>query len=597
MAEGMEIAGASRSVMRASLARSGKWAGAVGAVGGFLSDVLQPLAPFAAYVALVAAVAALVVAVAIVLRLVLAASAMPALVFATTTAAIAGGVYALQQASDAEDGVIASLVPAVAELQRSVGIVSGKLDRVQATVDATQKTVEETKQAVDATKQTAADTKQSVEAVKQSTDKVEQKTEEIAQGQQQQIAQGEKLQRTSEQIAASVETIAQGFAALAAQGGVIADPKRPDEFYHNARVHELGGDMLNARRDYLAFAGFDVDAIDPYIRFATLLRVQDGRAGAREVFSTFAGKGKALSPKLVADLQYDDAQRLDRVKNFVAANPDFGPGYFLLAQEFSEDRLGFQALSDKRAEAGALTKFLSYEKDGALVKYFVDHTELAAWLDRARQRLTALGNVLDPTANQPKLTPQRSNQGWMVTVTLPEPALGISWRMGTDGAFTDTGLLALNDQRTGKPMPNPSFAIPGDATADTIGVKYRDIRGNEAGPFDIAFNPSGELAAGSKQILEQLWTSWVEFDSGGNTGLLYFTQLLSYRCGIKEVRYSLDGSEPDTVFDMPPCDEKDPYAIPYEAKTFLKVGKGVKSVSVQVTYSDDSQSPVREFKR
>ncbi|RVD52486.1 methyl-accepting chemotaxis protein, partial [Mesorhizobium sp. M2D.F.Ca.ET.140.01.1.1] len=80
------------------------------------------------------------------------------------------------------------------------------------------------------------------------------------------------------------DAIAKGFAQLSAQGGAIADPTRPDEFYHNARVYELAGDMLNARRAYLAFAGFNVDAIDPYTRFATLLRVQDGKAGAREVF-------------------------------------------------------------------------------------------------------------------------------------------------------------------------------------------------------------------------------------------------------------------------------------------------------------------------
>jgi hypothetical protein len=89
----------------------------------------------------------------------------------------------------------------------------------------------------------------------------------------------------------------------------------------------------------------------------------------------------------------------------------------------------------------------------------------------------------------------------------------------------------------------------------------------------------------------------VEFDSGGNTGLLYFTQLLSYRCGIKEVRYGMNGAGPDRIFDIPPCDEKDPYAVPHDAKTFLKVGKDVKSVSVQVTYSDGTQSPVREFRR
>ena len=48
---------------------------------------------------------------------------------------------------------------------------------------------------------------------------------------------------------------------------------------------ELGGDMLNARRSYLGFANFDVDAIDPYLRFATLLRVQDGLVAEVTTFS------------------------------------------------------------------------------------------------------------------------------------------------------------------------------------------------------------------------------------------------------------------------------------------------------------------------
>ena len=40
-----------------------------------------------------------------------------------------------------------------------------------------------------------------------------------------------------------------------------------------------------------------------------------------------------------------------------------------------------QTLADKRAEATALDKFQTYEKDGGLLKYFVDHTLLADWLD------------------------------------------------------------------------------------------------------------------------------------------------------------------------------------------------------------------------
>ncbi|AZO35250.1 MAG: methyl-accepting chemotaxis protein [Mesorhizobium sp.] len=633
-----EIATGTTSLLRASLSRTGKWAASFAFISGAVGDVLNPLGPFAAYIALVAAVAAIIIAVAMVLRLVLAAKAMPALIFATSAAAIAGGVYGIQQETNSQNGVIANLVPAVAELQQSLGIVSQKVAKIEQTVTETQKTVEEVMKSTDTVAKTTeqiastqqqqtaqgAETQKTVEAVKQTTDTVAQKTEQIASAQQQQSAQGaetqktveavkqttdtlaagqqqqqaqaEKLQATTEQIAASIDTIAKGFARLA-QGGAIADPKRPDEFYHNARVYELAGDMLNARRSYLAFAGFDVDAIDPYTRFATLLRVQDGKAGAREVFGTLTEKAKAPSIKLVHLLQFDDAQRLDKLNAFIAANPDYAPAYFLLAQEFSEDRLGSQTLADKRSEAQALSKFVAYEKDGGLLKYFVDQTQLADWLDRSRSRLTALGDVLDPSRFVPTLTPMRSNAGWSMTISLPEPATAISWRLGDSGPFTDTGLMAMNDQRTGKPMPNPSFELPDSTAATTIAIKYLDIRGRETGPFDIRFDPDGALQQENKQILDQFWTSWIAFDSGGNRGLVYFTQMLSYRCAIKEVHYSLNGSALDKEIKMPPCDAKDPYAIPSDYQPYFKVKDDVKSMAVQVTYTDGTKSPVREYKR
>ncbi|WFP63458.1 methyl-accepting chemotaxis protein [Mesorhizobium sp. WSM4904] len=599
-----EIATGTTSLLRASLSRTGKWAGSVAFVSGAVSDVLNPLGPFAAYIALIAAVAAAIITVAMVLRLVLAAKAMPALIFATSAAAIAGGVYGIQQETNSQNGVIATLVPAVAELQQSLGIVSEKVARIEQTVTETQKTVEQVKKSTDTVarktdqiaqaekQQTAqgAETQKTVEAVKQTTDT-------LAAGQQQQQVQAEKLQATTEQIAASIDTIAKGFAQLAAQGGAIADPKRPDEFYHNARVYELAGDMLNARRSYLAFAGFDVDAIDPYTRFATLLRVQDGKAGAREVFGQLAEKAKAPAITLVHLLQFDDAQRLDKLNTFITANPDYAPAYFLLAQEFSEDRLGSQTLADKRSEAQALTKFVSYEKDGGLLKYFVDQRELADWLDRSRSRLAALSDVLDPARFVPTLTPTRSNAGWSMTISLPEPATAISWRLGDSGPFTDTGLMAMNDQRTGKPMPNPSFELPDSTAATNIGIKYLDIRGRETGPFDIRFDPDSALQQGNKQILDQFWTSWIAFDAGGNHGLVYFTQMLSFRCAIKEVRYSLNGTALDKEIKMPPCGAKDPYAIPSDYQPYFKVKDDVKSMAVQVTYTDGTKSPVREYKR
>jgi outer membrane biosynthesis protein TonB len=619
-------------LLRASLARTGRWAASIGLFAGLVADVLNPLAPFAAYIALVAAIAAAIIAVAIAFRLILAAKAMPALVFASTTAAIAGGLYAMQQSADADNGIIASLVPAISELQQSMGIVAARVEKIEQTVTQTQQTVTETQKTVTETQKSVTETQERVGEVKQSTDQiaakqdaqakqvdevkqsteeiaakqdaqtkqvgeVKQSTEEIAAKQDAQAKQVGELQKSTEQIAVSIDAIAKGFAALAAQGSTIADPKRPDEFYHNARVQELGGDMVNARRSYLAFANFDVDAIDPYQRFATLLRVQDGRAGAREVFGELAGRGKSPAVKLVHALQFDDAQRIERLNAFITANPAYAPGYYFLSKEHSLDRLGTQSLADKRAEGEALQAFLGHEKDGGLLKYFVDHAELAAWLDDSRRRLSALGNALDPASFAPTLIPTRSNQGWMITVSLPEAATAISWRMGNEGPYVDTGLMASIDQRTGKPMPNPSFQIPTVNEPTVISVRYVDLRGKEAGPFDLPFDPKAALQQGNKQILDQFWTSWVAFDASGNTGLVYYTHILSYRCAVKEVRYSLNGASLDKTLDMPPCNEKDPYALPDGVMPYFKVSKDVTSMAVQVTYADGTQSPVREFQR
>lgn len=105
------------------------------------------------------------------------------------------------------------------------------------------------------------------------------------------------------------------------------------------------------------------------------------------------------------------------------------------------------------------------------------------------------------------------------------------------------------------------------------------------------------MQQGNKQILDQFWTSWIAFDASGNHGLVYFTQMLSYRCAIKAVHYSLNSAALDKALDMPPCNAKDPYAIPDNYMPYFKVADSVKSMSVQVTYTDGTKSPVREYKR
>jgi hypothetical protein len=566
-----------------ALKRTGKWATTVAFFGGIISDILNPFAPFAAYIALTAAIAATILAIGTVFRLLHVEKALSALVFAVATTLVSGSIWALQKTSDTQNGVIADLVPAIGKLQEGLGLVAANVEKIDQKVSETQKSVESVKQ--------------TTIKVEESTKKIEQQNFEIAAQQKDLNKQAAETQKTTENIAQSIETIADGFKQLANQGGVIANPERPDQHYHNARVHELGGDMLNARKSYLAFAAAGVDAIDPYLRLATLLKVQEGKAAAREVLGALKEQNKTPSLALAHLLQFEDQQRVEKLDAFIAASPNYGPAYFSKAEEYSEDRLGSRSLGDKRSEAQALEKFLSFEKDGGLNKHFVDQTFLATWLDLARSRKAAVADVLDGGKFQPTLNAMPSNGGWIMNVSLPEPATAIAWRMGATGDFTDTGVLAMNDPTTGKKMPNSSFTLPEGTPAGVISVKYQDLKGRDVGPFELPFEPGGALQSSQKQLLDQFWTSWIAFDASGNRGLAYFTQMVSMRCGMKEAKYGFNGAAPDKVFDIPTCDPKNPYAIPNGTVPYLKIGDDVKSMKVQVTYADGTQSKVREFTR
>ena len=48
---------------------------------------------------------------------------------------------------------------------------------------------------------------------------------------------------------------------------------------------------------------------------------------------------------------------------------------------------------------------------------------------------------------------------------------------------------------------------------------------------------------------------------------------------------------------IPPCDEREPYAIPSSLKPYVTIPKATRSVSLQLTYADGSQSEVKTFRR
>jgi hypothetical protein len=200
------------------------------------------------------------------------------------------------------------------------------------------------------------------------------------------------------------------------------------------------------------------------------------------------------------------------------------------------------------------------------------------------------------SVNAPIASFSRHNGGWTVVFSIADPALGISWRIGDSGEFRETGFIDSLDPRTRKRMPNPSIELAADAPAATLQLRYVDASGELQGPFPIRFDPETALIRDQRKILDMTATSWLSFREF-NGLLVYYTHLMSYRCAIREVRVGIDSAVPDKVLKMPPCDPRDPSAIPYGSQPYLKLAPATKSVSVELTYRDGSVSEIKSFRR
>jgi hypothetical protein len=218
------------------------------------------------------------------------------------------------------------------------------------------------------------------------------------------------------------------------------------------------------------------------------------------------------------------------------------------------------------------------------------------------QQLAALPPVSVPrmpqndSVNAPIAMFSRHNGGWTVVFSIADPTLGISWRMGDAGEFRETGFIDTLDPRTRKRLPNPSIELAADAPAATIQVRYVDASGELQGPFPIRFDPEAALIHDQRKILDMTATSWLSFREF-NGLLVYYTQLMSYRCAIREARVGIDSAVPDKVLKMPPCDPRDPSAIPHDAQPYLKLAPSTQFVSVELTYRDGSVSEIKSFRR
>lgn len=95
-----------------------------------------------------------------------------------------------------------------------------------------------------------------------------------------------------------------------------------------------------------------------------------------------------------------------------------------------------------------------------------------------------------------------------------------------------------------------------------------------------------------KKLLNLTQNSWVSFRDFYRKQLIYFTHLEAYRCGIKEVRYSLNTDDLDKVWELDSCESVGISSIKKDL-VYLRLPLGtIKSIAIQLLFTDGTKSEV-----
>lgn len=154
--------------------------------------------------------------------------------------------------------------------------------------------------------------------------------------------------------------------------------------------------------------------------------------------------------------------------------------------------------------------------------------------------------------------------------------------------------LALLGFSTSNLIPDQADANPREALPETLPDKALPSTVTLA-PETRAPEPqvpTGQFttAVEVRPILEMTQGQWIALRDYDGKDLLYFTQLLSWRCGLWEIRYGINGAPASEVLPLEPCHDgtASPNALTsVDYPIYLEFPAGsIASVTVAITYDD-----------
>ncbi len=432
--------------------------GAIGAIGGFISDVMAPLgnlAPWVAGLSTLIFIGTIVAYIGMRRRpgMELGESFMPGFLVISGGSALVFIVWSIVLSNAPENGYLADNIEPIAQIQASLLGLEEDVAEI---------------------KETTAETAENVEAIA--------------------TVQAD-VQETGEETADNVETIATAqaegfadiqaaFAELQSSQSIIENPSTPQEWYSNARLYQLRGDTANAIAAYEGYFDFGLEYVDPYIEYSNLLKATEGIARTRQLFSDMLSEhpeSQTLDMMLATlfDLPED---RLTRLEALAQRAPEYAPVFYELGQEYTSGlRANYtQNLRDKQAEA--FDTLVQLEAQQRYSSLFIDKSLAQEKLDEAQLLVESYASV---AALELDFITFYSYEGITIIVVLPEGNVQeLRFSLDDPNPTIATGTTSIGGNSFANTTIGP---IPLEKGDHTLYVQYTDVTGVESDLFTYEY--------------------------------------------------------------------------------------------------------------
>ena len=470
--------------------------GIIGAVGGFISDVMAPLAAIAPWVAGLSFLVFIGTVVSY-LRMrqkpgiQIGETLMPAVMVIAAGSTIIFALWGALIANGPDNGYLAENIDPIAQLQASVLGLEEDIAEIQETTNEIQETTEEIQENV-------ADTAVQIE--------------EIATTQ-----------------ADGFANIQEAFAVLIENQTLVDNPQTPQEWYSNARIYQLRGDTANAIAAYEGYFDYELDYVDPYYEYTNLLKSTEGIARTRQIINDQLNQQPdSLTLDLMAALLLDTySETSSRLELLAQRAPDYGPVFYELGEAYtSQLRENLtQNLIDQQDVA--FSTLFALEENQQFSSYFIDKSLAQEILDESQGNYDLFQNV---TMLELDFISFISYEGITISVILPENNIQeLRFSLDDPNPTNATGSSTIG----GVARPNSNIGpIPLEMGEHTLYVQYTDATGVDSEIFTFDY------------VVDEIVVNYTQqpFDFSSNGIPVIFT-LATITAGPDDIltyKYSLD---------------------------------------------------------